>query len=152
MIWRALAAGLCLSACGAPNSALIDQDMITGDSIEQPLVNAPGDPVRGQRLFVDRDAGHCVLCHQVMGLDAEFQGNIGPDLSLVGARLSPGQLRLRIVDYQIVRPGTLMPSYYRIHDLHQVEETHSGAPILSARDIEDIVAYLERRKDVEDDA
>lgn len=152
MIWRALAVGLCLSACSAPNSVLIDQNKITGDSIEQPLVAAPGDPVRGEDLFVDRDAGHCVLCHQMTGLDAEFQGDIGPDLSLVGARLSPGQLRLRIVDYQIVRPGTLMPSYYRIHDLHQVEESYSGAPILSARDIEDIVAYLERRKDVEDDA
>lgn len=151
MIWRALAAGLCLSACGAPNSALIDQDMIIGDSIEQPLVAAPGDPIRGERLFVDRDAGHCVLCHQVTGLDAEFQGDIGPDLSLVGARLSPGQLRLRIVDYQILRPGTLMPSYYRIHDLHQVEGTYSGVPILSAQNIEDIVAYLERLKDVEED-
>lgn len=152
MIRRMVLASLCLGACSAADAPLIENSMIKGDAIEQSLVVTAGDPVRGERIFVERDAGHCVLCHQVAGLAVEFQGDIGPDLTAVGDRLSPGQLRLRIVDYQIIRPGTLMPSYYRVHDLHQVEDVYSGAPILPAQDIEDIVAYLERRKGGEDDA
>nr|WP_156780823.1 sulfur oxidation c-type cytochrome SoxX [Hyphomonas sp. Mor2] len=142
----ALVASLCLSACGVSEPSLISPDQITGDAINAPLSDIPGDAVRGKQVFADREAGHCILCHAVAGLDAEFQGNVGPDLSTVGDRLSAGQLRLRIVDYQIVSPGTLMPSYYRKHDLHQVGDAYSEATILSAQDIEDIVSYLELRK------
>ena len=35
-----------------------------------------------------------------------------------------------------------MPSYYRIHDLYQVAETYSGDTILTAEQVEDLVAYL----------
>lgn len=144
--------GLCLigAACGAPDNALIGLSDITADAIPNPLTSQPGDPDRGKVIFTDRDAGHCVLCHAVSELDVEFQGDIGPNLSSVGDRLSAGQLRLRIVDYQVVRPGTLMPSYYRIHDLHQVAEAYEGESILSAQDIEDIVAYLERQRMTQD--
>ena len=108
--------------------------------------------MRGQTLFISRDEGHCVLCHQIEGLDAEFQGDVGPALTAVGDRLSPAQLRLRIVDYQLVLPGALMPSYHRNHDLYQVGEAFQGETILSAQDVEDIVAYLSERKAIQDDA
>ncbi|MEL6755608.1 MAG: sulfur oxidation c-type cytochrome SoxX [Pseudomonadota bacterium] len=108
-----LAAALCLCACGSGDAPLVTSDQITADAIPLPLISSPGDADRGAIVFSDRDQGHCVLCHVVSDLSVEFQGNVGPDLSNVGKRLSPGQLRLRIVDYQIVKPGTLMPSYYR---------------------------------------
>lgn len=135
-----------LGACGAQDAPLISADMISGDAIESALTDSKGDPVRGEEIFSSRESGHCVLCHQVEGLAAEFQGNIGPDLTFVGDRLTAAQLRLRIVDYQIVQPGALMPSYYRIHDLNQVGEAFLGETILSAQDIEDIIAYLLARK------
>ena len=73
-------------------------------------------------------------------------------MTAVADRLSPAQLRLRIVDYQLVLPGALMPSYYRNHDLYQVGEAFQGETILSAQDVEDIVAYLSERKAIQDDA
>ena len=115
---------------------------IVGDTIPTPLTTEAGNFDRGHRVFTDRDAGHCVLCHQVEGLDAEFQGNVGPALSRVGSYLSPEQLRLRIVDYDVVRSGTVMPSYYRSHNLHQVGGAYAGRTVLSAQDIEDLIAYL----------
>ena len=140
---RAVLAGVIgLSACGGGEPPLVTAAQIDGDSIPRPLTEIAGDATRGEAQFAGREAGHCVLCHVVSNLDVEFQGNVGPDLSDVGNRLSAGQLRLRLVDYQIVRPGTLMPSYYRIHDLYQVSETYEGAPVLSAQAIEDLVAYL----------
>ncbi|MEL6415310.1 MAG: sulfur oxidation c-type cytochrome SoxX [Pseudomonadota bacterium] len=119
---------------------------IVGDTIPAALSSESGIAERGQSIFVDRERGHCVLCHAIDELDAEFQGNVGPDLSTVGGRLSPGQLRMRIVDYQIVRPGTLMPSYYRIHDLYQVAEEYQDEPILTAQEVEDLVVYLSERQ------
>lgn len=141
-----IALAFAAASCGDPAPPLLDRHEIDGDAIPDALTPVPGNAERGQEIFAGREQGHCVLCHAVETLDAEFQGNVGPDLSLVGRRLSPGQLRLRIVDYQIVRPGTLMPSYYRIHDLYQVADDYQGEPILSAQDVEDVVAYLSERR------
>jgi len=140
-----VASVLTLSACGSEPS-LISNTPIVDDTIPAPLTDSPGEFDRGRVVFEDREQGHCVLCHQIEGLEASFQGNLGPDLTLVGERLTPAQLRLRIVDYQIVRPGTIMPSYYRHHDLYQVAEAYSDQPILTAQQVEDLVVYLSGQK------
>ncbi len=132
----------CLANCSDVPDQLVSNNQFTGDRIPVSLTDVAGNRDRGAAIFAERQAGHCVLCHQVGGLEATFQGNVGPDLSDVGSRLDQGQLRLRIVDYQEVQPGSLMPSYYRNHDLYQVAEPYRGNPILSAQDVEDLVAYL----------
>ena len=131
---------LCVVACSEVESKLVTDAMIDGDGIPISLTDTAGDPDRGAQVFVDRERGHCVLCHVVSAADAEFQGNVGPTLDGVGDRFSPAQLRLRIADYQIIRPGTLMPSYYRKHALYQVGADYSEQPVLSAQELEDLVA------------
>lgn len=133
-----------LTACGEPAARLVTDGMIEGDAIPARLSEAAGDPARGARLFAAREAGHCVLCHRVAGLEAAFQGTLGPELSDVGARLSPGQMRLRIADPTRLWPDTVMPSYYRVHGLNQVGAEYRGEPILNAQEIEDVIAYLSR--------
>lgn len=128
--------------CGGAPQALIQDDQIVGDAIPGTLTGAPGDAARGRAVFVDRDSGHCVLCHAVSGLDAPFQGDVGPDLSDVGARFDAGQIRLRIVDASRLNTQTVMPPYYRVRGLHQVAREHAGQPVLSPKQIEDLVAYL----------
>ena len=39
-----------------------------------------------------------------------------------------------------------MPSYYRIHDLNQVGNQYKMQPILTAQEIEDLVAFLTKQK------
>ncbi len=124
---------------------LITPDMIDGDTIPAPLSDTVSSSEVGETVFVDRDQGHCVLCHQIDGLDAEFQGNVGPDLSTVGDRLTAAQIRLRLVDLQSLMPDTVMPSYYRLHDLNQVQAQFQGQTILSAEQIDHLVAYLASR-------
>lgn len=138
----ALIGALILAACNNPPSALIDPAQIVGDAIPIALTQDPADAARGEKVFSDRDQGHCVLCHAVADLDVPFQGNIGPELSQIRDRFTPAQLRLRIVDYQIIVPGALMPSYFRNHDLYQVQNDYLGETILSAQQVEDLVAYL----------
>lgn len=131
-----------LAACSDAEQGLITASMIEGDGIPRALTAVAGDPAEGRDVFANRDRGHCVLCHVVSTLEAEFQGNVGPALSDIGDRLTPAQLRLRIADYQIIRPGTLMPSYYRNHDLYQVGAEFTDDPVLTAQELEDLVAYL----------
>lgn len=107
-----------------------------------PLEGRTGDAWRGEAVFAEREQGHCVLCHAVAGLDANFQGNVGPDLSDVGSRLTAAQIRLRVADAQRIWPQTVMPSYYRTGGLNQVGTSYAGEPALSAQQIEDLVAYL----------
>ena len=69
-------------------------------------------------------------------------GNLAPSLEGVGARLSEGQLRLRIVDSSKANPQTIMPSYYRTAGLTRVAPASSGKPILDPQQVEDVVAFL----------
>ncbi|MEQ8659627.1 MAG: sulfur oxidation c-type cytochrome SoxX [Gammaproteobacteria bacterium] len=110
-------------------------------AIPAPLTATPGDPVRGAAVVVDRRRGNCLSCHAVP-LDAEFFGTTGPSLAAVGARLDAGQLRLRVVDPKVINPMTMMPAYYKTDGLYRVAPEYVGRPILSAQEIEDVVAYL----------
>jgi len=111
-----------------------------GDAIPKPLGAEPGDAARGRSIVVNRDQGGCTLCHEVPG-ETRF-GNIAPPLSGVGAKLSAGQLRLRVVDSSRVDPSTPMPAYYRTEGLTQVAAAYRGKTLLTAQQVEDVVAFL----------
>ena len=134
--WIALAAAL--AGCGALAQA--PPYRVEGDAIRDRLA-APGDAARGREIVLARDT-NCLLCHAVPDPVARFAGNIGPPLAGVGARLSEGQLRLRIVDPVRLNPGSVMPSYYRVEGLNQVAEAWRGKPVLTAQQVEDTIAYL----------
>ena len=96
----------------------------------------------GRAVFVDRERGHCILCHRVAQLSERDQGNLGPDLSRIGARLTPAQLRARISDPTRFNPATAMPAYYRTEGLHRVEPSYRGQPVLSAQELDALVAWV----------
>jgi sulfur-oxidizing protein SoxX len=114
---------------------------VTGDAIPLSLTGAPGDPVRGRVTTVSRQST-CILCHSGPFAEEKFQGDLAPSLAGAGSRWSEGQLRLRLVDASSLNPATIMPSYYRIDGLARVGPAWRGKPILSAEQIEDVVAYL----------
>ena len=119
---------------------------IVGDAIPEPLANARGDAARGRALVVERSST-CILCHSGPFPEQKFQGDLAPDLSGSGSRWSEGQLRLRLVDASRLNAATIMPSYYRVQGLQRVGTLWRGKPILSAEQIEDIVAYLVKLRD-----
>jgi sulfur-oxidizing protein SoxX len=114
---------------------------VTADTIAASLTGAPGDVTRGRALVLNRTST-CILCHSGPFPEEKFQGDLAPDLAGSGSRWSAGQLRLRLVDASRLNPATIMPSYYRIDGLTRVGPAWRGKPILSAEQIEDIVAYL----------
>ena len=115
---------------------------VVGDAIPVSLTGKSGDPARGRAIVADRKLGLCLLCHSGPFPEDRLQGNLAPDLSGVGSRLSAGQLRLRIVDASRTNPNTLMPAYYRTAGLTRVAGAFAGKPILDAGQVEDVVAFL----------
>jgi L-cysteine S-thiosulfotransferase len=142
-----LFASLVVSA--AAGSAIAQDSQVhfetVGDTIPRPLAGEPGDAGRGRSIVVNRDQGGCTLCHEVPG-ETRF-GNIAPPLAGVGAKLSPGQLRLRVADSSRVNPNTPMPAYYRTEGLTQVAAAYRGKPVLTAQQVEDVVAWLATLKE-----
>jgi sulfur-oxidizing protein SoxX len=114
---------------------------VVGDAIPQSLTGAPGDAARGRALVLERSST-CILCHSGPFPETRFQGDLAPSLAGAGGRWSEGQLRLRLVDASRFNPATIMPSYYRLDGLVRVGPAWRGKPILSAEQIEDMVAYL----------
>jgi sulfur-oxidizing protein SoxX len=134
-------AGALLALPGFAAAEELRSYAVTGDAIPMSLTGAPGDPARGRATLVNRQST-CILCHNGPFPEEKFQGDLAPGLAGVGSRWSEGQLRLRLVDASRLNAATIMPSYYRVDELHRVGTAWRGKPILSAEQIEDMVAYL----------
>jgi sulfur-oxidizing protein SoxX len=138
----ALAAAVFVSVAG-PGTAqtpLVAYEIV-GDAIPKSLAGAPGDAARGRAIVANRQVGLCLLCHSGPFPEERFQGDLAPDLAGAGTRWTEGQLRLRIVDAAKFNPDTIMPPYYRT-DLPRVLPAFRGKPVLTAEQIEDVIAYL----------
>ena len=136
--WLAVAA---IALPGIAAAQALQNYVVTGDAIPASLTGSPGDATRGRALVLNR-VSTCILCHSGPFPEEKFQGDLAPNLAGSGGRWSEGQLRLRLVDGSRLNPATIMPSYYRIDGLTRVGAAWRGKPILSAEQIEDIVAYL----------
>jgi sulfur-oxidizing protein SoxX len=112
------------------------------DELPASLAGAKGDPQRGRAIVANRQVGLCLLCHSAPIAEERFQGNLAPDLRGIGARLSEGEIRLRLIDPGRVNPQTIMPAYFKSDGLERVAPSYRGKPVLSAEQIEDVVAYL----------
>ena len=140
----ALLAGLATAARAEVAPSAVE---VVGDAIPRPLTDTPGDAARGRAIVANRSVGLCLLCHGGPFPEERFQGTLSPSLAGAGARLSPGQLRLRLVDGARLNPDTIMPSYYRTSGLQRVARAFEDKTILTAQQIEDVVAWLATLKE-----
>jgi L-cysteine S-thiosulfotransferase len=140
-----LAAALLVAAiwqvAAQPGPALVPYQ-VAGDAIPEPLGGLQGDAARGRAVVLDRTTGNCLICHHAPEPAERFMGEIGPDLAGTGARLTPAQIRLRVVDQSRINARTVMPPYYRVDGLARVAQRYQGKPVLDAQQVEDVVAYL----------
>jgi len=131
--------------CGARAQELKPY-VVVGDGIPQSLTGAPGDASRGRALVLERSST-CILCHSGPFPETRFQGDLAPSLEGTGNRWSASQVRLRLVDASRFNPATIMPSFYRVDGLDRVGRAWRDKPILTAEQIEDVVAYLANLRD-----
>ena len=120
-------------------------------AVETSLTGKPGDPENGAKLMVNRGKGNCVACHQTTVLnDAPFHGEVGPSLDGVGDRWSEAELRGIVANAKIAFEGTVMPSFYKVNGYIRPGDGFTGKaaktellpPLLTAQEVEDVVAFL----------
>ena len=133
-------------AASAVDSTLVAYRIENGQ-ISTPLTQQRGDPARGKTAVLSRDGGNCFLCHTVPDAGETPLGNIGPPLAGVGSRVSAAQMRLRLVDSTLLNRESVMPAYYRIDGFNHVAPAYAGKPLLTAQQIEDVIAYLMTLRD-----
>ncbi len=114
------------------------------------LTGTPGDPVAGREVMIARGLGNCVACHTAEAYaDVPFHGEVGPPLDFVGERWTEAELRGIIADAKMMFDGTIMPSFYKNAGYIRPGNAFTGKaaegelpPLLSAQQVEDVVAYL----------
>lgn len=160
---RALSPGDAKRMCEAQSAKVaqyvVSENPASGKAINTPLGGQRGSAERGVKWLVSPRAGHCIACHEIPALKDRitpedrtsrrrlgYHGTVGPSLGGVASRYSEGELRLLIVDPRLVRPAAIKPPYHSVESLHDVAPTCEGKPILSAQQVEDIVAFLKTLK------
>ncbi|GAW34280.1 cytochrome c [Roseovarius sp. A-2] len=118
------------------------------------LTGAPGDPVRGREVVGNKSLGNCVACHANSDMsDIPFHGEIGPMLDGAGERWSEAELRGIVANAKMMFPDSMMPSFYRVDGFTRPGNAYTGeaaddsfGPLLTAQQVEDVVAYLSTLK------
>ena len=118
-----------------------------GDGIPKSLTGKPGNAKKGRSTAINRKKGNCLACHSMPVPEMADHGNIGPNLAGVGSNYTVAELRLRLVSAKTISPDTVMPSYYMKTGFNRVQKKWRGKTVISAQDVEDILAYLVTLKD-----
>jgi L-cysteine S-thiosulfotransferase len=135
-------AALTLALGAPPAAAQVAPHVIEQGEIRAPLLGLAGDATRGRAIVANRQKGLCLLCHSGPIPEERFQGNLAPSLAGAGSRSTEGALRLRMVDSRKVNPESIMPAYHAVEGLSRVGRAFAEKPVLTAQEIEDVVAYL----------
>ncbi len=140
----------------ATSAEIAPEDVVFKDgAVETPLTDKPGDPAAGRMVIGTKKLGNCVACHAVSEMsDIPFHGEIGPLLDGAGDRYTEAELRAIIVDAKKVFPDSVMPSFYKTGPYIRPGKAFTGKapdgplpPLLTAQQVEDVVAYLKTLKD-----
>ena len=146
-----LATAVLLSLTGPAWSEIAPTDVaFDAGKIEQSLTGQPGDPANGVTVMTTNALGNCVACHTIGALpDVQFPGDIAPPLDGVADRWSEAELRGIVVNAKMTFDGSFMPAFYKTEGFTRPGDAYTGKapegdlpPILTAQQIEDVVAYL----------
>lgn len=130
------------AAAESPDAPRAQRDLDMKTLAQTSLTGAPGDAAKGREIVRNRQLGLCLLCHSGPFPEEPLQGNLAPSLSGAGRRSSEAELRLRLVDARLINPATIMPPYFRSDGFERVAAPFKSKTILTAEQIEDVVAYL----------
>lgn len=127
-------------ADSAQSAGMAGVNIVDG-TIPTSLTGKAGDPANGKKVAINRKKGNCLACHVMPIPEQQFHGMTGPDLHGIGSNQGAAELRMRMVDAKVVNPDTMMPSFFKSGQ-HRVLKKFEGKTILSAQEVEDVVAYL----------
>ncbi|MBL4767155.1 MAG: sulfur oxidation c-type cytochrome SoxX [Rhodobacteraceae bacterium] len=127
----------------APTAVMFDDGAVSTS-----LSGAAGDAANRRKVFANRKQGNCLACHANAELSEQsFHGEVGPPLDGVADRWSEGDLRGIVANSKMTFEDTIMPAFYVDAGYTRPLKKFDGKSILSAQQVEDVVAYLMTLKD-----
>ena len=112
-------------------------------TVEASLTGVSGDPANGRKVFANRKQGNCLACHTNSDLSEEsFHGEVGPGMDGVADRWTEAELRGIVTNSKQMFEGTIMPAFYVDSGYERPLDDFAGKSILTAQQVEDVVAYL----------
>jgi len=157
---RPMSLTLGAAALAFAGSAAVAADIAPGHvnfangAVAESLTGSAGDPAMGAEIVGSKKLGNCVACHQVSALpDVPWQGEVGPSLDGTGSRWGAAELRGIVANAKMMFEGTMMPSFYKVDGFIRPGDAYTGkaateiTPILTAQQIEDVVAFLATLKE-----
>ncbi|MGF1629359.1 MAG: sulfur oxidation c-type cytochrome SoxX [Kiloniellaceae bacterium] len=141
---------LAAAALSAGITAVAAKDIPPGDvkfvdgKVTEALSDAPASATDGRKFFADRRLGNCLACHANTEMSEHlFHGEVGPPLDGVAERWTPEELRAIVANSKAVfGDQTVMPGFYSLEAGKDVAKDFQGKTILTAEQVESIVAYL----------
>lgn len=144
MSFTLAAAAMLLSTAALASEIAPEAVEFTDEGVTTSLTGAPGDPVEGAKVFKNTGLGNCLACHvnEEMASD-QFHGDVGPALDDVASRYDESLLRAIVINSKtIFTDATVMPGFYSLDVGKNVAEKFVGKTILTAQQVEDVLAYL----------
>ncbi|MGI9354603.1 MAG: sulfur oxidation c-type cytochrome SoxX [Rhizobiaceae bacterium] len=136
--------------------------------ISASLTGSAGNAEAGLGWMAHRRLGNCLACHQITDVEKlaakspripvkalngktskqplAVHGKIGPTLDGVASRYTAGELRMLIVNPKKAFPETIMPAFHRNKGFTRVYPDCKDKTILSAEQVEDVLAFLKTLK------
>ncbi len=112
------------------------------------LTGVAGDAANGRKVFMNRKKGNCLACHVNDEMSEQsFHGEVGPELNGVADRWETAELRGIVVNAKKMFDGTIMPAFYRDAGFNRTLKNFDGKSILSAQEVEDLLAYISTLKE-----
>lgn len=146
-----LATAVVLSLATPALAETAPKDVVFAEGkVEASLTGTPGDPANGIKVMTTNALGNCVACHTIAALpDVQFPGDIAPPLDGVAGRWNEAELRGIVTNAKMTFDGSFMPAFYKTEGFVRPGDGYTGKapegdlpPILTAQEIEDVVAYL----------
>ena len=140
----------CGFAFAAQAAEIAPTDVVYNDgAVETSLSGVAGNADEGA-ILMNKGAGNCIACHEVSALShLPFHGEIGPILDGAASRWTEAELRGIVANAKNFFPDSMMPSFYKTEGFIRLGNAYSGkahegdvAPLLTAQQVEDVVAYL----------
>lgn len=137
------AAAIVCATTGSADVVMPTQVAYDDGAVAASLTGQVGDPATGRDVFANRKQGNCLACHANEDwAEQSFHGEVGPPLDGVADRWSEAELRGIVSNSKMMFEGTIMPAFYIDVGYERPLDDFAGKSILTAQQVEDVVAYL----------